>query len=356
VSGHAPPAGSPGSPLRLVVVGLGFWGASWLPVVRASPGWDLVAAVDADEHALARATERGNVARDACFESLDAALASVAADAALVVVPPRAHAPVASAALAAGLHCLIEKPFASTLEEARAVVERADEAGRTVMVSQQYRHRPGARTVRQLVGSGAIGSVGAAYVRFCNIPPLGGFQVTMEEPLLNDMAIHHFDLVRAVLGLEPVSVLAAASNPPWSAFSGNAAATAVLETADGAVVSYTGNWAPRGATTGWDGVWDILGDAGSIRWDGDDVRVAPLVRPRAARIRSRLLGRQWDGRRARLVRVVETDRRGSLAEFGRAIREGREPETSGRDNLRSLALVLAAVESSRRRAAVTVDV
>jgi predicted dehydrogenase len=46
------------------------------------------------------------------------------------------------------------------------------------------------------------------------------------------------------------------------------------------------------------------------------------------------------------------DRLGSLAELAAAIREGREPETSGQDNLRSLALVLAAIESARTRLAV----
>jgi hypothetical protein len=56
----------------------------------------------------------------------------------------------------------------------------------------------------------------------------------------------------------------------------------------------------------------------------------------------------------RLTHIGETDRLGSLADFSAAIRENKQPETSGRDNIRSLALTIAAVESVRRRAAVDV--
>lgn len=81
-----------------------------------------------------------------CFESLAEALETVDADAVLVTVPLRAHAPVAIAALNAGKHVLVEKPFAEHIPEAREVVEAAKAAGKTLMVSQNYRFFPTRRS------------------------------------------------------------------------------------------------------------------------------------------------------------------------------------------------------------------
>jgi predicted dehydrogenase len=340
--------------LRLIVAGLGFWGSSWIPVVRRSPHWELVALVDTDPAALERSASAGGLEASACFDSIAAAARTVASDAILVAVPPAMHAPLALEGLENGLHCLIEKPFADTLADARTVVQRADSAGRIVMVSQQYRNRPGARAVARLIETGAVGRIGAVYVNFSDELAVPGFQHEMDEPLLFDMAIHHFDLMRAVLGLEPVRVQATTSNPSWSDFKGSAAASAVFETAAEVVVTYTGTLAPRGLKTGWDGVWDILCDDGAIHWHGDDVVIRPLARPFFAKVRRRVLGGEWRGRRVKPTPIDQADRLGSLAELAAAIREGREPDTSGRDNLRSLALVFAAIESARRRAAVEI--
>ncbi|MCI0633979.1 MAG: Gfo/Idh/MocA family oxidoreductase, partial [Actinobacteria bacterium] len=198
-----------------MVAGVGFWGRSWLDVVRQSPHWELVALVDPDADALDRAAPAAAIDRTACFESLAAASEVVESDAVLVVVPPPVHAPLALEALDLGLHCLIEKPFASNLPEARKIVERADSSGCIVMVSQQYRHRPGARTVTRLIETGAVGRVGAAHVSFAHELAARGFQHEMDEPLLLDMSIHHFDLLRGVLGVEPTHVQATSWNPSW---------------------------------------------------------------------------------------------------------------------------------------------
>jgi predicted dehydrogenase len=310
--------------------------------------------VDTDVAALERSAEAAGLSPSRCFTSIAAAVEEVESDAALIVVPPAHHAPLALEALERGLNCLIEKPFASSVADAHAIVERADALGRVVMVSQQYRHRGGARTVARLLEERALGRLGAVYVQFASELPVPGFQQEMEEPLLWDMAIHHFDLVRGILGIEPILVQATTSNPSWSSFRGNAAATVVLETEDGVVVTYAGTWAPRGRTTGWDGVWDLLCEEGSIRWAGDDVLLTPLARPLRAKLMKKLARREWKGRRITTTAVAEPDRLGSLAEFAAAIRQKREPETSGRDNIRSLALTIAAVTSARQRA--TVDV
>jgi predicted dehydrogenase len=333
--------------MRLVQVGAGSWGKTWLPVVQAS-GWELAAIADTDAAALARAGEAVGLSGDRLFGSLADAIGTIEADAALVAVPPRAHAAVAVEAIEGGLHCLVEKPFAPTLAEARTVVEAAEAAGRTVMVSQNFRFTRGADTVRELLGAGRIGELGAVNVRFAQ-HPVGGYRLTMEEPLLLDMAIHHFDSLRGTLGLEPSRVLAASFNPPWSPYARGAYATVALETQNGAAATYTGSWATRGPVTPWEGDWEIEGTDGWIRWRGDEVTLGS-----AAGRGSGLLGRaRGRPRRVRGRAPAAEQRAGCLAELTAALREGREPEASGRDNLRTLAVTLAAVESAKTGRAVT---
>lgn len=340
--------------LRIVQVGAGAWGGSWVPVVQQSADWELAALVDLDRETLTRVGEQAGVPAERRFGSLEDALAGGEADAALIAVPPVAHASVASEALAAGLHCLVEKPLTPTLSEGRALVDAAQAADRTLMVSQNFRFTPGARTVRDLVAAGSIGRVEAAYVRFFRAPLFKGYRLEMEEPLLVDMSVHHFDLVRGLLSLEPVTVHATTFNPSWSPFAGNASATAELEADDGAVVSYSGSWVARGPETPWEGEWAVHGERGWIGWAQGRVLLAPPGVHLEPTLRRRLRRRPLP-RTVPLATLAAEQRGGSLAELAAAVREGREPEASGRDNLRTLALVLAAVEAARTGRTVRVD-
>ncbi|MEX0816676.1 MAG: Gfo/Idh/MocA family oxidoreductase [Gaiellales bacterium] len=332
--------------LRIVQVGAGAWGGSWVPVVQQSVDWELAALVDLDRETLTRVGERTGVPAERRFGSLEDALAAREADAALIAVPPVAHASVASEALAAGLHCLVEKPLTPTLSEGQALVEAAQAAERRLMVSQHFRFTPGARTVRDLVAAGSIGRVEAAYVRFFRAPLFKGFRLEMEEPLLVDMAVHHFDLVRGVLGFEPERVYMRSFNPSWSPFKGNAAASGHLERIDGPLVCYDGSWVARGPETAWEGNWSIHGDAGWIGWNETQVLLAPpgvrLERTLRRRIRRRPVPAVVP-----LPPVEAEGRIGVLRELAQAIMNGREPEANGLDNLASLALVHAAIESTR---------
>lgn len=123
-------------PLRLILAGLGFWGSSWVQTIQRSRHWDLVALVDVDRAALERAAGTAQLGDSACFDSISAAASTIESDAVLVAVPPPLHAPLALEALENGLHTLIEKPLAATMDEGRAIVQAAAAADRVAMVSQ----------------------------------------------------------------------------------------------------------------------------------------------------------------------------------------------------------------------------
>jgi predicted dehydrogenase len=163
------------------------------------------------------------------------------------------------------------------------------------------------------------------------------------------MAVHDLDQIRAVTGLEPASVRARSWNPSWSRFAGNASALIELRAGDAEIV-YTGSWASHGRHTTWDGDWEIEGTRGSVAWRDNrvEIRYASLFdtvfMPGAV---------ERDGvMHVELDAVAHEERAGVLEELATAIDDGRRPETDARDNLRSLALVLGAVESADRGGAV----
>lgn len=114
----------------------------------------------------------------------------------------------------------------------------------------------------------------------------------------------------------------------------------------GAVVNYRGSWVSPGPRTCWSGEWHIECDGGEIVWTSRDETAPDHVSIRRL------------GKRARQVKLPETpltDRRGSLKAFVQAVRTGQEPECTGEDNLRTLALMVAAVESATSRVPVSLE-
>lgn len=340
-------------PLKIVHVGLGGFGQDWVAyaVPRTEGKVEQVAWVDTDPANLAAAQKRLGLAADRCFTAFDEAIAAVEAEAVLVTTPLLAHIPVIEAALTAGKHVLVEKPFAPSLAEGQRVVDLAADLGLTLMVSQNYRHQPAPRAVAALIASGELGPVGEVMIDFRHdsAGPKSARHHQLPNPLLIDMAIHHFDLLRMILGQDATSVSCHAWNPPWSEFVGDAAATATILFEDGPVASWRGSWVSPGAPTTWGGEWRVECAGGEIAWQtrgmgggpGDDyVR----VRPRG--------GTSYE---VELPEVTPYGRAAVLVAFAEAIAAGTEPETSGRDNLRTLAIAEAAVRSSQLKQPVELE-
>jgi predicted dehydrogenase len=335
-----------GPKLRVVLVGAGEWGGTWAKEIQEATGFELAAVADLDVEVGRRVGVAAGLPADQVFDSAAAAASALSLDAAVIAVPPFAHRGVSLEALEAGLHCLIEKPLAPTVEECRAIVSRGQAAGRVVMVSQNYGFRAGSRAVRRLLAEGTIGRIGAVGISFMRSFEPTGFRAEMDEPLLLDMAVHHFDQLRTVVGLEPASVWAHTSNPPWSPFRGNAEGVVRFVTNDGIPVSYVGSWASRGPQTGWGGRWEIQGERGALYWEDDRI-VMHSHEPEVSRSRLARARRATRPSEIRLDHGRPADRAGVLDEFRTAIGERREPRASAADNVRTIALVTAAIESSR---------
>src|SRR5207248_1842380 len=142
-----------------------------------------------------------------------------------------------------------------------------------LMVSQNYRFFPAPRAVASLVhdaGLGRLHEVAIDFRRYSPAGPTGRDRHHLEEqPLLVDMSIHHFDLLRMILNREPERIYCETWNPGWSAFAGPSAAVASI-TLGPAVVSYRGSWVSSAPITPWAGEWRMEFERGEVFWTSRD--------------------------------------------------------------------------------------
>jgi predicted dehydrogenase len=129
-----------GDTIRVVVVGCGTMGTSHARAYRRIPGFELAGLVDrTQERAQRLAAELGGIS---VYPSLDAALASAKPVAAAVCTYPESHHSLVLQCLRAGLHVFVEKPLATTVEEAGDIADEAVRTGRKVVVGYILRHHP----------------------------------------------------------------------------------------------------------------------------------------------------------------------------------------------------------------------
>jgi predicted dehydrogenase len=183
-------------PVRVGVVGLGYWGPNLARNYHGLPGCELTWICDDSAERLEQVGARLPGARRTT--SLDELLAAEDLDAAAIATPVPTHAELARRVLAAGKHCFVEKPLAQSVEDAQAVVDAAAEAGRTLMVGHLLEYHPGLERLRELVEGGELGDVRYIYGNRLNLGKLRS-----EENALWSLGAHDVSVVLRLAGEEP---------------------------------------------------------------------------------------------------------------------------------------------------------
>ncbi|NUP99577.1 MAG: Gfo/Idh/MocA family oxidoreductase [Armatimonadetes bacterium] len=325
---------------RCVVVGAGGISNAWFPPLKMEQV-EIAAVVDLRREAAAGQIAKYQLQAEPMVD-LAAALAKYQPQFVVDLTIPEAHHAVTCQALRAGCHVIGEKPMAATMAEARETIRCAEEAGRLFMVSQSRRWSARHAQVHEAVTRKLIGELTTVNCDFYIGAHFGGFREEMASPLILDMAIHHFDLARYMTGLDPVAVYALEFNPKGSWYRGDVSASCLFEMTDNEVFSYRGSWCAEGCPTSWNGDWRLIGDRGTLLYHHDEEPqgevvsgengfhrpVAPLAVPSAE--------------------MPSTGMHGALREMLRYLREGVIPQTECHDNIKSLAMVFAVIESARR--------
>ena len=331
------------APLRVLQIGCGGIANVWLPPALANPDIEIVGLCDLFPEAAVKLRDKYELpATLPVFGDAATALQELKPDAIFDCTIPAAHTSNALLAFQNGAHVLSEKPLSDTLENARRALDAARDNGLIYAVTQQYRYANGPRRLKAFLQSGVLGAVTTVNADMYLGGHFGGFRDEMQHVLLLDMAIHTFDMTRFLSDANAQNVFCHEWNPRGSWFRHGASASAIFEMDEGIVANFRGSWCATGLPTGFESSWRIIGEGGTVIWDGKEGFACEVengdegfMRPvKAVEVPTGEFGAKAEGHG------------GIMREFVAAIRGGDAPETNAADNYNSLAMVLGAVESS----------
>lgn len=328
--------------VRVVHVGCGAMSNAWLDTATQMPDVEIVGLVDIFEDAARKKAAQYGLHNALISTDLHTLLDQTSPDAVFDCTIPEAHTQVTLEALAHGCHVLGEKPLADSMEHARTMVDAAQKAGKVFAAIQNRRYDPHIRQLKAFLATETIGSITTVNSDFYIGAHFGGFRDHMQHVLLLDMAIHTFDAARLLTHADPVAVYCKEWNPQGSWYDHDASAIALFEMSNGIIYTYRGSWCSEGISTTWESDWRIIGQKGSVHWDGGTSMQAQVVAERGGFLST-----------MRDVTIPTDEQTGAIGghaglihEFIDCIKTGKTPETICTDNIKSLAMVFGAIESA----------
>lgn len=192
----------PYEPVRIAVVGLGYWGPNLARIAHDHPDAELVAVCDRRDDALAKTARRypsAKITRD-----VREVLASEEIEAVAIATPVSTHHAIASEALAAGKHVFVEKPLAASTAQALELEQEASRGERVLMPGHTFVYSPPVNCIRDLLRGGDLGDV---YFISMSRVNLGLHQ--SDASVTWDLGPHDFSILRHWLDETPRYVTAA---------------------------------------------------------------------------------------------------------------------------------------------------
>lgn len=334
--------------LKILQVGAGLRGSNWLEYVRNYPDATTVAVVDPDKEALSNAQMiMGSRACD-YYQDVSEALNETKADAAIIATPSFLHARHVRQALEAGLGVMVEKPFATSVDDALDLIRLESQSKKPIMVAENFRFVPSERTIRKLIRDDFMGDISTVTLtdRRRQPPSMQGPWVSdMEYPQLKEIAIHHFDSLRSFFACKPLSIFTQVYNPKESDYRHGPCTKALIEMEGGIHVVYLGTLTSHRFSYSL----HIEGEDGDL-WTN----------------RKWVMFRKKGGRFFRPVKKVAVPR-GDGAPYPRegttsllnglrdAVLEDKTPETCGKDNIWNVAMVQAGILSAKENRRVAIN-
>lgn len=342
------------APVRIALAGCGRVAQLvHLDALARLPEVELVAVADTDPDLRRRAAAR--VAGTAAVERVEELCGDAGVEAILIALPTHLHAEAARAALAAGKHVYIEKPLATSVEEARSVLHAWRGSGLTATVGFNLRFQPHYRQLRDDVADERIGApvavrsiMGSARRE---LPAWKRSRATGGGVLL-DLGSHQVDLIRFVLGREIVRALGSSH----ASRGGAETISLVLELDDGTPVQLLASHAGIDVDR-----FEVMGDRGALvvdRLSGGAVEFVDVRHGFARRDRLRRVARaarhSYAGARRELMQPGEPSFAAALLAFAAAVRGAASDAADLEAGLRNLEVLHAVEQAAETGAAVAV--
>ncbi|MFE5318700.1 cupin domain-containing protein [Paenibacillus sp. NPDC056579] len=289
--------------MKALLVGVGGFGSGWYRRLRNQYGEVALAVADRDE------SHRSRIEGDGVpfYTSITEAIEQEKPDVLLNVTPRHVHKEINSIAFDYKLPVFSEKPIADNYEDAKAMVERAEQEQIPYMIAENYRRFPLVRRLKQLLVEGTIGDI---------VTVDGEFYRNLDKPIenkldvLEELVVHHFDLVRYLTGREVGKVFATYRHQLHI----------VMDMQAGIIATFTCSTRSKGKHTEWAGNWRIEGTEGCLELIDSQIVLTK------------------DGETTLFDEFSDVESPGAFSEFLLALEEGREAETSAKDYLKNQAL------------------
>jgi predicted dehydrogenase len=344
--------------LKLGIIGAGVIGKTHIKTALESPDFELVGVADPDPDALAHARKYGING----YQSHQELLMETKPNAVIVSTPNRLHVPIGIDCVREGTHLFVEKPIAESVEAAKELNAEAQKAGVVVQVGHHRRHYNRTKEARRIVQSGGIGELVGVAGMWASLKPDAYYQVAWRTqpgggPVMINL-IHEIDNLRFICG-EITEVRAQNSNR-MRGFAVEDTSAVILTLASGALGTV---FTTDAAATPWNfemgigenpnfpmtgqNTWYFMGSKGSLSF--------PNLALWSYRDPSR---RGWESPLApQPVAIFDhSPYPEQLRHFHDVIKGKVEPLISGRDGTRTLAVILAILESAKTGQAVKIGI
>lgn len=324
--------------IRVIVVGMGPRGQDWTRQLRSNPAYEVVGCVEVDEKRRERVSLSLAIPSPQCFADLETALDQSDAQAVVVATPAEDHTQTCESALLRGVGVLVEKPFAARLQDALRLVELAEQKDLPLVVAQNYRYMRSFRTARRLIAEGVLGRVGIVVCQYYRVPHEMSLSLaSVQHSILWGAGVHHLDALRYILATNVARVMAESFTLPWGQLPIGASIRVMLSMEDDARASYSATYESSGHEF-FEGGQEFY-----LRFVGERATLHVFQRWLILCERNRLPRLVRRGARA------VTEEQVLLGQFERLLLAGEKPDSTGRDNLQTMAVVEACIRSSNEQ-------
>lgn len=317
-----------------------------LPEYALNQGVELVAVCDLNEGRAKEIAEKYGAKAYTSYEEL---LVSGEVEAVSVCTPNYLHAPITIAALEAGIHVLCEKPMATSVKEAEAMIEAAKKSGKKLMIAHNQRFVASHQKARQLIEKGEVGKIYSFRTAFGHGGPEGwsvegkeGWFFKKEQAFIGamgDLGVHKTDLLRYLLGEEFTEVAAFIETSAKDFADVDDNAVCVLKTGSGIIGTLAASWA---YVSREDNSTVIYGEKAILRLEDD---------PNYSLVVQYANGEEVNYHLGNIQSNAEGGQSNShvIERFVESVIHDSDPLVSGEEGLKSLAVILAAIKSQETK-------
>ncbi|MBE7099801.1 Gfo/Idh/MocA family protein [Bacillus cereus] len=322
-----------------------------LPEYEANPYVQIVAVCDSNKK---RAKEIANKYGVNMYTDYNELINCEELDAVSVCTPNHLHASISIAALQAGIHVLCEKPMATSKIDAEMMIGAAEKSGKKLMIGHNQRFVASHQKAKQLIKNGAIGKIYSFRTAFGHSGPENwsvdgreSWFFKKEEAFLGamgDLGVHKADLIRYILNEEITEVGAFVETSAKTFSNVDDCAVCILKSESGIIGTLAASWS---YVSQEDNSTIIYGENATLRLE-DDPTNSLIIQYKSGEVV------KYELNKIQSNATVGQSNSHVIEQFVDSVLSDKEPLINGVEGMRSLEVILAAIQSSETKQVVTI--